>query len=102
MRCSFCGGDDCIHTQERTEKKAAINERQRSVRVKHMLYKHATEAAVLLVESADLAGDEPRSIWVPRRQVSNWSRPIAGCYPYCPIEFDCPKWLADEKELFYE
>ncbi|MGK2953693.1 MAG: hypothetical protein ACSLEZ_15090 [Thiobacillus sp.] len=84
------------------QRKAHHEDRNRLVRVKHMLYKHATDNAVLLIESEDLAGDAPRSIWIPRKQVSNWSRPIAGCYPYAPLEFDCPKWLAEEKELFYE
>lgn len=102
MRCSFCGEDDCIHMQERVERRAASNDRYRQVRIKHMLFVHCTESAVLLQESADLAGDSPRKIWIPRKQASNWSRPIFACYPKAPLEFDCPKWLADEKELFYE
>lgn len=84
------------------QRKAHHEERNRLVRVKHMLFVHATEAAVLLQESPELSGDSVRKVWVPRSRIINPSRPIIGCYPLCSFEFDCTKALAEEKELFYE
>lgn len=86
------------------QRKAHHAEQARLVRIKHMLYIHQTDkGGVLLEESPELSGEgERRQVWLPRSRIFNPSRPLAGCYPRCPLEFEVTKALADEKELFYE
>lgn len=96
--------DDYQRTRDELarQRREANNERFQRVLIRHMVVLHVTEKAVLVMENEDLAGDARREVWIPKSQASAWDPPLRELDKGDAVQFEIPRWLADEKELHYE
>ncbi len=95
---TFTRGNSPRDLQRREEN----NKRFAPVRIKNMTVLATTERAALLCEDFETGGENPRQVWLPRSQMtlcvpvqSSWEKDDV-------VEFNVPRWLAEERELFWE
>jgi hypothetical protein len=103
---SFSGNKSSFDRRQ-DDYKADKAERERAVVCKGLHYIHQTDKSVLVQEGEDLAGVEwkshGRQVWLPKSQIRtepSYNRYLERWDSLDKVEL--PKWLADERELFYE
>lgn len=100
---------DELRETEKADKKAAESARNRLVTVKGLKVIVVTVKAIRFREPPEVCGDALREVWVARSTIQGISihptpSGLAHTSPWVGdiVDIQVPRWVADDKELYYE
>jgi hypothetical protein len=99
---------DEVGETEKADKRAAESARNRLVTVKGLKVIVVTTKAIRFREPPEVCGDSLREVWVARSTIAGWLLQAPGIaikrVPWVGdvLDIQVPRWVADDKELYYE